>query len=119
MARATRQAWVERVAQWQSSGLTAQAFAESAELNAHSLSNWKYRLGREQRERAGKAGASKRRTRLARVPKPTFIEARSALSAGPIAGLELLLRDEVTVRVPVGFDEDTLVRLMRIVRTAP
>jgi hypothetical protein len=118
MARATRQAWVERVAQWQSSGLTARAFAESAGLNAHSLSNWKYRLEREQRERAG-AGASKRRTRLARVPKPTFIEARSALSAGPISALELLLRDEVTVRVPIGFDENTLVRLMRIVRTVP
>lgn len=119
MARATRQAWVERVAQWQNSGLTARAFAESAELNAHSLANWKYRLGREQRERAGKAGVSKRQTRLARVPKPTFIEARSALSAAPIAAVELLLRDEITVRVPVGFDEDTLARVLRVVRTTP
>jgi len=51
MARATRQEWAERVSRWQSSGLTAQAFAEEAGLNAATLSYWKYQLRREQRGR--------------------------------------------------------------------
>jgi transposase len=115
MARATRQEWAERVARWQRSGLTAQAFAAEAELNAATLTYWKYRLRRDQRERAGKPGSKRRRS----PARPTFVEATPALSTCTIASLEIVLRDDITVRVASGFDEDTLARVLRIVRTAP
>jgi hypothetical protein len=116
MARATRQEWAERVCRWQSSGLTAQAFAEEAGLNAATLSYWKYQLRRERR--AGKSAASKHRTSLAKSARPTFVEATAAANASAIASLELIVRDDITVRVPIGFDEDTLARVLRIARTA-
>ena len=119
MARATQQEWAERVARWQSSGLSAAAYADEAGLNAATLSYWKYRLRREQRERAGKPAASKRRTRLAKFARPTFVEATPAMRTSAIAALEIVLRDDIAVRVPVGFDEETLARVLRIVRTAP
>jgi hypothetical protein len=93
------------VARWQSSGLSAAAYAEEAGLNAATLMYRKYRLRRDQRERAGKPAAPKRQRSPA---SPTFGEATPALSTCTIASLELALRDDITVRVAVGFDEDTL-----------
>lgn len=107
------------MARWQSSGLTTQAFAEEAGLNAATLSYWKYRLRRDQRERAGKTAAPKRGTSLAKFARATFVEATPALGTSALASLEIVLRDDITVRVPIGFDEDTLARVLRIVRTAP
>lgn len=50
-------------------------------------------------------------TRLA--PAPTFFEiaAQTPMSAAPV---ELVISATVTVRVPVGFDDQTLGRVLRV-----
>jgi hypothetical protein len=118
MARATREEWAQRVARWEESGLTARAFAEEGGLSAQTLSYWKWKLKRDERARSEEPAASKRRTALASSTKRMFVEV-SAPAARPTGALEIVLRDDVTVRVPVGFDEDTLARVLRLVRTAP
>jgi transposase len=101
MARASRQEWAKRVARWQRSGLTAKAFAAQAGLSAQSLSFWKWKLSREGRERS----------------LPTFVELSApALSSSSM--LEVVVHADVTVRVPVGFDEETLTRVLRVARSA-
>jgi hypothetical protein len=46
MARATREIWAKRVERWAESGLTAAEFAGEADINARTLTFWKWRLGR-------------------------------------------------------------------------
>jgi transposase len=118
MARAAREEWAQRVARWEESGLTARAFAEEAGLSAQTLSYWKWKLKRDEGARSEKPAASQRRTALARSTEPMFVEVTTP-AARASGALEIVVRDEVAVRVPVGFDEDTLARVLRLVRTAP
>lgn len=121
MSRSRRSEWLKRVERWRDSGLTAKEFAAETGLNASTLSYWKWRLGLEQRATTGTAGPSKKaigakvkRSRPAPTSIATFAELppMSTLNAEP---LELALEGApVRVRVPVGFDEETLVRVLRV-----
>lgn len=103
--RVDRDEWCKRVARWQRSGLTAREFAEQAGLNAHTLTFWKWRLGRERREAGAVPDAIK-----ARVLQPAaFVEVvagpaeGSAAQRGPAAEcVEVILVDGVRIRVPGG-----------------
>ena len=50
-----RAEWSRRVGQWRRSGLTATEFARRSGVNAGTLSQWAWRLGRERREEAPRA----------------------------------------------------------------
>jgi hypothetical protein len=88
-------------------------------LNASTLSYWKWRLGSERRASAkskhARPSASKRRSSRA-ATMPEFIEV-TPLAAPQREPLALELPGAITVRVPAGFDEDTLVRVLRVVRS--
>ncbi len=71
-------------------------------VNVHTLRSWQWKLG--------KTAKNRPQTERAKTPTPppTFME---IVAPTPQADLELLVGDTVRVRVPVGFDEDTLRRV--------
>ena len=115
-----RAKWVER---WKDSGLTAKEFAAEAGLKASALYYWCAQLSAATREESESRDSSEqsvqsRRTRSAKPEKrsatrsPGFVELPVAEVTSAPAVLELLLGD-VRVRVPSGFDEATLTRVVR------
>ena len=119
-----RTKWVER---WKDSGLTAKEFAAEVGLTASALYNWSSQLSAAKRKQAGRGsenteqpmrseGACRAKTGSA-MPAPHFVELPvAAVSQRPVM-LELLFGD-VCVRVPSGFDEVTLTRVVRALGAA-
>jgi transposase-like protein len=113
MAKATRAEWVKRVERWQDSGLTAKEFAAELDVSPNSLTFWKWKLGRERS--APKANATK-------APQSNDVTTLQFLQLVPTqddapsspASLELVIRHDLVVRVPRGFDEETLTRVVRV-----
>lgn len=117
-----RAKWVER---WKDSGLTAKEFAAEAGLKASALYYWRSQLSAAGRkDHDGKDQPMPSTETLAakptkRSPKTTshFVELPIAtLTQTPVV-LELLFGD-VRVRVPSGFDEVTLTRVVRALGVA-
>ena len=110
MRESTRAKWAELVKRWAESGLTRTEFARREELNARTLSYWKWRLRREGR-----------RTVLVRRGSgraPAFVEVVASLPT-VTDRLEVVVDGKLVVRVPDGFDEVTLRRLLTVVRERP
>ena len=114
-----RTKWVER---WKDSGLTAKEFAAEAGLTASALYNWSSQLsaakrkqavrGSEHTEQPMRFDAACRAKTGSAMPTPHLVELPvAAVSQTPLM-LELLFGD-VSVRVPSGFDEVTLMRVVR------
>jgi hypothetical protein len=114
MARERREVWEKRVARLRESGLTTNEFAAEIGCNAGTLQQWKYKLAGERR----RAGRTEKGAKP--VVAPTggvgFVEViGSTVSAGsPTAGAIEVMLGRVTVRVPPGFDADTLCRLVTV-----
>jgi transposase len=112
MVETGRERWTQRVEQWKQSGLSARKYAEQADLNAGTLSYWKWRLSREQSKRTPTPAARRRRGR-----KPKFVE------LAPVAlrddRVELELRNGHRLRVPAHVDVQALARLISVVAGAP
>lgn len=121
-----RAKWVER---WKDSGLTAREFAAEAGLKASALYYWSAQLsaaaridpaGRDENSEPDvqslRAPTAKPEKRSAR-PSPHLVELPVATLANVPAMLELLIGD-VRVRVPSGFDEATLTRVVRALGVA-
>ena len=100
MARETRAIWAKRVEQWKRSGLTGAAFAERIGVKEATLRHWKWQLDRE--------GAA----------TPAFVEvtpAAVAIATDANASSLKVEVGELRVVVPIGFDEETFRRLLRVV----
>ena len=121
-----RAKWVER---WKDSGLTAREFAAEAGLKASALYYWSAQLSAaarsdsadreessEQAVQCPRAPSAKLEGRSA-TPPPHLVELPVAAVASAPAMLELLFGD-VRVRVPSGFDEATLTRVVRALGVA-
>lgn len=108
MVREAREVWEKRVRRLCESDLTDVEFAAELGVNINTLRAWKYKLG-----------ASKRsRSRRATQKKPTFVEMTAPASAVAAASdLEVIIHG-ARVRVPVGFDDATLARVLSILRQA-
>ena len=124
MARTNAEQWAKRVERWKDSGLSAKQFAAETGLKASTLSYWRWRLAAP--ERASVTGGSDdvqsterpevgRRAKRGRRPTsrlPACVELPVAAIANSPTMLELLVGD-VRVRVPAGFDEVTLMHVVR------
>lgn len=124
MARTSRAEWQKRVERWGDSGLSAKEYAAQTGLKASTLSYWKWRLGSERR--ASPADTAEHKDARPRASKgrsssgasaPRFVEL-TPVDAPSTEPLTLVLPGVITVRVPVGFDEDTLGRVLRVVKAA-
>ena len=115
--RTTRAEWAKRVERWADSGLTAKEFAAELGINPRSLVFWKWQLKRD----AGGASATSpqrapmvsRRRSVAKLPlvelRPSLLETRIELELG--AGRRL--------KIPAGFDVESLRRLLSVLETRP
>jgi hypothetical protein len=118
MARTSRKVWEKRVERLRDSELTDVEFAAEIGVNVHTLRSWKWKLAAERRAQGGtpKARPARSRptaTRKGAAPKPTFVE----LELAPAEPIELRVGD-IEVRVPIGFDEATLTRVVAVLRQA-
>jgi len=94
MRRGTREQWAERVERWRASGETAKAFAARERVNAGTLAWWSSLLRRAAPSPAG------------------FIEVASVAALAAPGYIELVLRDEVRIRVSGNFDPSLLRRVL-------
>ena len=97
-------------------------------LKASTLTYWSWKLRAAGSEGpVNRTGEPKRRAKprtktqtASRPPAiPKLIELPVAEVIPPTPMIELVLQGDIRVRVPTGFDESTLVRLMRAVEQAP
>lgn len=111
MARTTPTEWAKRVERWHDSGLTAKEFASEINVNAGTLTAWKYKLRKEATltERAGRPGIRKAES------SPGFLRVVpvQAEDVGAKTGFEVVIAARTVVRVPNDFDEVALIRLVR------
>lgn len=118
MERASRETWAKRVERWKDSGLSAPEFAREMGFNARTLRYWKWKLGKEgwwRGRRSKKATTSLARSSSKKpAAAPQFVEVDTAVVAGADR-LELAIGDRYVVRVPDGFDGDTLRRVLDVV----
>ena len=106
--KASPEVWRERVERWKASGLQAKEFAAAENLSPRSLSWWQWQLQRRSEVPAitkGRRRAKKRAASMSFVPVVV-----RAVEATP---MEIVLPGEIRVRIDVGFDEATLLRLVR------
>lgn len=105
-----RAKWVER---WKDSGLTAKEFAAEAGLTASALYNWSSQLSAAKRKQAARGSENT----VSAMPTPHFVELPvAAVTQRPVM-LEVQFGD-ICVRVPSGFDEVTLTRVVRALGAA-
>jgi transposase len=114
----TRAEWAKRVERWRDSGLTAKEFAAETGLKASSLSYWKWKLSTDASIAVQDAAPRRRRRSVPPASDtsssaPTFVEVETAC-ASSAAPLELALAHGLTLRIPVGFDENTLRRALSV-----
>jgi len=113
----TRAIWEKRIARWQQSKMSAEEYAPLEGVRPSSLKWWRWRLGGEAR-RATMPVPAKRRAR-----KAAFIEvseAGPALKAAAQTSLrfEVVLRNGRVVRVPSGFGDGELARVLAVAEGA-
>ena len=121
MARATAEEWAKRVERWRDSGLTAKEFAAEAGLNAGTLSGWAWKLRKKGASTAtSTAGDGSRGSRGGgRADEaPSFIELPATALVKSAAVLELVVGN-LRVRVPAGFDKETLSHVLHAVGACP
>lgn len=122
MGRRSAGEWTKLVSRWRRSGLTASEFASKAGLKASTLSYWAWRLTK------GDTGKHKRTGPRRRPPKKRaavvasrslqLVELPAPMTVSSPEALEVMLGGDVRVRVPVGFDPDTLMRVVRALEAA-
>ena len=109
----TRAIWEERIARWQQSKLSAEEFAPLEGVRPSSLKWWRWRLGGEARRAAAPAKG--------RAMKAAFIEVSGAApkaTAQTSLRFEVVLRNGRVVRVPSGFGDGELARVLAVAEGA-
>lgn len=123
MSRASRAEWAKRVERWRDSGLTAKEFASETGVKASTLSFWSWRLRSDggrgaiaMTKRGGRRPGRQLHTTGHASPSAKFVElapGTTMTTPVPSTALEVVLSCGVVVRVPAGFDEATLGRVVR------
>jgi hypothetical protein len=101
--------WRSRLQRWAQSGLGPGDFAEQEGVTVSTLYRWARRLALGPVRR----GRGRPRTRVQPSVLPVMVKPDATPPRGPPPLLEVLLRSGEVVRVPQGFDDDTLVRVVR------
>ena len=101
---ATRAEWAERVERWEASGLSAATFAKRERLVVKRLVWWRWKL------RASSSAPTASPLDFLPVRVVSTATTRPS-TAGPI---EIVLPNGRVVRVPLGFDEADLERVLAV-----
>ncbi len=118
MARRTARQWFQLVARWKRSGLSAREFGAKARVDYRSLHWWSWALGK-------RAAQKSELTTVLEAPPaflPVHITQHDEPSQQPCDGkgepIEIVVDGRLALRVGAGFDEDTLRRVLDLVRQA-
>jgi hypothetical protein len=114
MRRTPRETWAKRVERWQASELTAKEFAAEIGVNAHTLAHWKWQLGKQAAAKTVKGPCRERSA--AAVSFTELAVERVSLPAS--SAIEIVVDAGLVIRVGTQFDEDTLRRVLGVVRVA-
>jgi hypothetical protein len=115
--RTTRVEWAKRVERWADSGLTAKEFAAELGINSRSLVFWKWQLKRDAQGAAViEREPTRKMSRRGSVAKLPLVELRPSLSETRI---ELELGAGRRLKIPAGFDVESLRRLLSVLETRP
>jgi hypothetical protein len=106
--KASAEVWRERVERWKSSGLQAKEFAASENLSPRSLVWWHWQL-----QRRSEVPARTKRSRRSKKRAASMSFVPVVVRAAEATAMEIVLPGEIRVRIDVGFDEATLLRLVR------
>jgi transposase len=98
MKRGTRKEWEQRVARWRRSGQTASDFAAAEDLHPRTLTWW--------------SSALKRASRRTAAPRFVEVVAPRAAPATSPASIEVLIRDQIRLRVCGDFEPALLRRVV-------
>ena len=112
--RTTRAEWAKRVERWADSGLTSKEFAAELGINPRSLVFWKWQLKRDGQGSSTLREQPRKMPQRRRVTKVPLVELRPAISETRI---ELELGAGRRLRIPVGFDVDSLRQLLSVLET--
>ena len=104
-----RDVWAKRVERWKDSGLTAKEFAGELGINPKSLQQWAYQL-----RKTTPRGAPER-TKHPREAQPQFVEVTPPLVTTQSFDVRV---GRFTVAVPGGFEEGSLLRLLKVLGSA-
>ena len=107
MRRETRATWAKRIEEWKRSGLDAPAFAAKAGVTPRALRWWRWRVGAKAPVRKAKSLEVRRDA----VTPMTFVEFANVAESAPI---EIVLRNEIRVRVGRAFDDVALARVLDV-----
>jgi hypothetical protein len=100
--------WKDRVERWKASGLGAKELAAAEDISPYSLSWWRWRLHRE-----GEAPAARTATRKPKAKPASMSFVPVVVRDAPATPMDVILPGDVRVRVDAGFDEASLLRLVR------
>ena len=112
MKREGRIVWERRVEALLRSRQSAVRFADEIGVSVHTLRYWKRMLDLESRELEGRG-----RVPTSEAPT-TFLEVSAAMVEPASQAMEIVFDDGTTVRVPPGFDEASLRRVLSILGRA-
>ena len=105
--------WRRAVVEQQGSGLSVRQFCQRKKIAAASFYGWKRELALRDRERNG----SERPAGNAAGHEQSFVPLRVTPAPLLAAGLELLHPSGHVIRIPAGFDDETLQRLLSILES--
>jgi hypothetical protein len=116
--------WKAIVADFQQSGLTHVQFCQLRDISLHCFRSWLYRLRHRLQPPRPTRRANSPTPVLTPSDPPAFLPvhvrpgpagaSRDQQAIQPAATLELVLRDQCHLRVPVGFDPATLHQLLDV-----
>ena len=101
-AASSHEQWSERIARFERGKVDAETFAAGEGVTKRQLMWWRWRVRRDEH-------ATPSTTALSFVQ----LEPSTAPASGPM--LELVVAEGRLIRVPTGFDEETLARLVAVV----
>lgn len=114
--RTRRAEWAKRVERWADSGLTSKEFAAELGINPRSLVFWKWQLKRDGQVGTLAGEQMRKVPRRRSVAKLPLVELRPSLSETRI---ELELGAGRRLKIPAGFDVESLRRLLSVLETRP
>jgi len=112
----TRDDRLRQVRAWLASGESAERYGRRIGVKPSTLSWWRWKLRSEGVSFTTKA-PRKRRSPSRPLPFVELTPAAGGAAAAPLPHLELRV-DDVTLAVPAGFDDQTLARVLRVLRSA-
>lgn len=110
MKRESRELWKKRVERWKESGLSAGEYAAEIGVKEGTLRHWSWKFSAESRgvETLKRPTRNKKKSKSASI---SFVEVPTSESE---AFFEVVLSSKLTIRVPMGFDDASLSRLISV-----